>query len=235
MYCDRLGYRLYSELYCREIVWAFKSGVALESVKVGDSVCRWGVDFSTIIFDETIVKEGDDDERLYEEDDEVFGPEGYKLYKLSEWYDLKAAGRVGKYDIKIDNYVKTDLEFVESVVNITSNGCSSTLFDIKFEVHVHANATKACVLQVVRDVQFEYSRATDTIKWLDHAGHTTNNTSLSMKPPPESFIVDDSYFGDRIKSTYEDGYTIQQEARDMVVGCEPDKYDVVVSLEKVLL
>jgi hypothetical protein len=225
------------------VTWASKSGVPIKSIKKADNICRWGVEFNTAIFDEAIVKEGEEDERLYEDAAEVFGPDGYKLYKLSAWYDLKMAGHVGKYNIKIDNYVKTDLELVESILYITSNEsveatATAALFDVKLEVLVHANTdepvAKTCVLQVVRDVQFEYSRESDTIKWLGYA-HVKSNGGFTMKPPSGSFVDDHHYFSGKIKSSYKDGYIVRQEARDVVAGCEPDKYDVIVSLDKVLL
>jgi hypothetical protein len=105
------------------------------------------------------------------------------------------ADRVGKYKVEINHQLGTSIEDVESILEIEYIGVEGVegiegicVFDAKLAFFV--DVCKKQVLRRVRNARFEYSRTTDSMRWLGAGlGSATADDEYDVVIPLQSILL----------------------------------------------
>ena len=222
-YIPHLGDMMSKSLQKAETKWATKSGSALFDPKHEQI---WGAQINTGIKNIAAVCDNID------------------IVKLGDWFDNK--DYLTDYEIKLGNTVRTESEIVDILLLVKSNsdltesanaGNASAFFDVMFEVDVCENNSSCCetlVLRCKRYLQFQYTRSSNTIRWLNNV----RNNSLTMCPIAPHLIARN--YKSRVdvvagmnRYCLLDGYIAHPIHPKL--GFEPELYDVMVPLHNMIL
>jgi hypothetical protein len=154
-------------------------------------------------------------------------------YKARNWFDMFEAGQLGKYDVVVYHTVMAKMEDVEVRLEIECDECAfdSCVFDVKLDVKVFSYPQNADpIIRCERNVQFEYSRSTDSMRWLEQglALQLTRSAMSSM-----ASMSSDSSDASSQTSSYDVPHMLHMLHK--ALDLDADKYDVVVPLEVILL
>jgi hypothetical protein len=215
LYFPRLGETLSHGLHTAKTKWVTKSGSA-----IFDPDQVWGAQVRTGIKNVVGICDGID------------------VVKLGDWFDNK--DHLTDYEIKIGNTVRSRSEIVDTILLVKSNrnltaGAhkGNAFFDVMFEVDVCENdADESLVLRCKRYLQFQYTRSSNTIRWINNV----RNNSLTMWPIA-THLVAPAYRCRTVsgmrKCCLLDGYIAYP--IHSKPGFEPAAYDLHVPLDNMIL
>jgi hypothetical protein len=205
--------------------WVFKSGEPLKSIDEISNMRRWGADVNT---------------NVRTDFDEYVGMP--PTYKARNWFDMFEAGQLGKYDVVVYHTVMAKMEDVEVRLEIECDDCAfdSCVFDVKLDVKVFSYPQNADpIIRCERNVQFEYSRSTDSMRWLEQGlALQLTRSAMSSMASMSSMTSDSSDASDASSqsSSYDDvPHMLHMLHKALDTDDDADKYDVVVPLEVILL